>query len=364
MPVKSLKTPPVPVVRAVERVRAGLEKLHRSLVPGNIALLETVTGAWTTQMLYVAAKLGIPDQLSEGPLHAAEVAERIQADPDAVYRLMRGLASKGVLKHRRDDRFALAPVGDALRADSPASMRALVLFFGHTARWEDWGQLLHSVQSGQPAALKLRGMPYFDYLDTDPELADAFNDAMTATSSLTTYASLSAYDFTRFRRIVDVGGGHGALLSMILRRAPQAQGVLYDLPSVVEGAETTLKAAGVADRCSREGGSFMESVPAGADAYVLKTVIHDWDDDTSLQILRNVRAAIGPDGKLLLFEFVIPDRAKPHFGMLLDLEMLITVGGRERTRDEYAKLLSGAGFRLDRVIETVTPLSIVEASPG
>ncbi|MDT5018065.1 MAG: hypothetical protein QOD39_4225, partial [Mycobacterium sp.] len=275
---KPSRVPPVRLIRAMDRLRAGLEKLHRSSVPGNIAALEMITGAWTSQMLYVAAKLGIPDQLAAGPLTAGEVARRTQTDPDAVYRLMRALASKGVFKHRRDDRFALAPVGDALRAGSPGSMRDMVLFMGHPARWEDWGNLLYSVQTGEPAGVKLRGMPYFDYLDTDAELAKAFNDAMTATGGITTEATLTAYDFTGLRRIVDVGGGHGALLTTILRSAPQAHGVLYDLPSVVEGARTAVESAGLSDRCAVEGGTFMESVPAGGDAYVLKTVIHDWDD--------------------------------------------------------------------------------------
>jgi SAM-dependent methyltransferase len=354
----------MPVVRAINRLRAGLQRLHRSTVPPSVAILEVATGAWTTQIIYVAARLGIADELADGPAHAADLATRVGADPDALYRLMRALASKGLLQHRRDDSFALTKMGHALRADAPESMRGMVLFIGHQARWEDWGNLLHSVQTGEPSVIKLRGMPYFDYLETDHELAQVFNDAMTATSGITNEIALSRYDFTKFRLIVDVGGGHGLLLSTILRRAPEARGVVFDLPSVVTDAETTFKAAGVADRCSAEGGSFLEHVPGGGDAYVLKNIIHDWDDASAVTILRNIRTAIAPGGKLLLLEMVLPERASSFLGFQVDLEMLVTVGGKERTRAEYANLLARAGFRLTDVVGTVTPISIVEAIPA
>nr|WP_231976659.1 acetylserotonin O-methyltransferase [Mycobacterium sp. E740] len=363
MPNKPANVPPMFAIRVVNRLRAALQHLHRATVPGSVAILEMATGAWTTQTMYAAAKLGVADQLANGPARAADVAERVGADPDALYRLMRALASKGLLDHRRDDTFSLTRAGQAMRSDVPDSMRDMVLFIGHKARWEDWGELLHSVQTGEPAAVKLRGMPYFEYLETDPELAQVFNNAMTATSGMTNEIALSQYDFTNFRLIVDVGGGHGLLLSTILKYAPQARGVVYDLPSVVSGAETTLKAAGVADRCTAQGGSFLESVPSGGDAYVMKNIIHDWDDESALTILRNIRTAIAPDGKLLLFEMVLPERATSFVGFQLDLEMLVTVGGKERTRADYAELLRRAGFRLDSVTDTVTPISIVEASP-
>ncbi|WP_370329176.1 methyltransferase [Mycolicibacterium hippocampi] len=357
------KGPPPRLVKAVDRVRAGLQALHRSSAPGNIALLELASGAWTTASLYTAAKLGIPDRLATGPAHAEDVAARIGADPDAVQRLMRALAGRGVFKRRRDGRFVNTAIGNALRSDSEGSLRDMVLFIGHPARWEDWGNLLHSVQTGEPAVHKVRGMSFFDYLNTDPEFAQVFNNAMTAVSGLANEPTLREYDFTGFRLIVDVGGGHGALLATILRSAPESRGILYDLPAVVEGAAPTLQVAGVAHRVSTAGGSFMSSVPDGGDAYVLKSVIHDWDDETALTILRNVRTAIPPTGKLLLFEMVLPDRPTQSLAFMLDLEMLVTSGGRERTQREYAKLLAQAGFRLDRVVRTATPTSIVEASP-
>lgn len=363
MPSPSQKVPPARVVRVVEKVRAGLGRLHRATAPGSIAVLELATGSWTAQAIYVAAELGIPDQLAAGPQRADEVARRVGADPGATYRLMRALASRGVLHHRSDDRFTLTALGDALRSDTPGSMRDMVLFLNGPEHWAHWGELLHAVRTGETGVEKIRGTSFFNYLDSNPQLATAFNNAMTAMSDMANVGVLAAYDFTAFRLIADVGGGHGRLLAAILAEAPQANGVLFDLPSVIADAAPTFEAAGVSGRATVTGGSFLETVPDGADAYVLKSIIHDWDDETALRILRNVRTAIADGGKLLLIEQVIPSRATPHFGLMLDLEMLVAAGGRERTRAEYANLLSRAGFRLTRVVDTVTPASIVEAEP-
>jgi hypothetical protein len=232
---------------------------------------------------------------------------------------------------------------------------------GDPAQWEHWGSLLHSVKTGEPAPIKLRGTTFFEYLDTNPELAAVFNDAMTSMSAMSTDPVLAVFDFSGFRRIVDVGGGHGSLLAAVLQSAPDAHGVLFDLPSVVEEAPPVLDAAGVGDRCTVSAGSFIDAVPEGGDAYLLKTIIHDWDEETALLILRNVRAAMGPQAKLLLLEMVLPQHASSHFGTMLDLEMLAIAGGKERTSSEYSNLLARAGFRLERVVETAGPLSIVEA---
>lgn len=353
--------PPVRVVQAIDRVRAGLATLYRSSVPGNIALLELATGAWTTQVLYVAAKLGLADRLAAGPAHARDIAAQVGADPDALYRLMRALTSRGALKQRRDGRFALTAVGEALREDADGSLRDMVLFIGHPARWADWGSLQYSVQTGRPAAEKLRGVPFFSYLATDPEFAAVFNNAMTAASGLSNDVALQAYDFTDARLVVDVGGGHGAVLTTILRSAPHAAGILYDLPAVVDGAGALFEEAGVAHRCTVTGGSFLESVPGGGDLYVMKNIIHDWSDAESLIILRNIRTAIADGGRLILLEMVLPERASSFIGHMLDLEMLLMVSGKERTRAEYAQLLRQAGFRLTRVIPTVSPISVIEA---
>ncbi|HJT91058.1 MAG TPA: methyltransferase [Mycobacterium sp.] len=364
MAEKPPRIPPLALVRAIDTARAGLQRLHRSLAPGAINLLELLTAGWMTQMVYVAVKLGIPDALADGPLPANEVAHRVGAHPDAVYRLMRALASKGVLRHRRDGKFTLTSIGKGLRTGTPGSLRDLALFIGHPLRWEDWGNLLYSVQTGEPSVVKLRGKPFFEYLDSNPDLAESFNNAMTAGSEFATHAVLASYDFSGYRTIIDVGGGHGRLLSMILGKAPNASGVLFDMPAVVDSAGPELTKAGVADRCQVVGGSFFESVPDGGDAYIMKAILHDWNDDAAVKILGNVRTAIASDGKLLLLESVLPERSSSDIGMLIDIEMLVAVGGKERTRAEWTSLLRRAGFQLNRVVETATGVSIIEATPA
>lgn len=360
----STKTPPTWLINTIGRIRNVLGTAHRSAVPANIALLEIAQGAWLTQALYVAVKLGIADALRDGPRSAEDVASRVGADPGATYRVMRALAANGLLKLRRDGRFSLTRVGHALRSDYDGSMAPMIAMIGHPEHWEHWGNLLHAVRTGESAAEQVRGMPLFDYVDTNPEYAKVFNDAMTGVSAVAIAAAVPLYPFADHKLIVDVGGGHGALLAAVLAQAPDARGVLFDLPSVIDGAGPELDRAGVTHRCTTTSGSFFEAVPDGGDAYLMKTIIHDWDDERALTILRNVRTAIDPNGKVLLFEMVLPEGAPPHPGMLLDLEMLVHPGGRERTADEYRDLLSRAGFRMTRVIGTAGPLSIVEAVPA
>jgi O-methyltransferase domain/Dimerisation domain len=364
VPEKPPRIPPLALVRAINTVRAGAQRVSRVLAPGPINVLELLTGAWTAQCVYVAVKLGIPDELANRPLPADEVARRVAADPGAVYRLMRALASRGVLVHRRDGTFKLTSIGKALRTGTPGSVRDFALFLGHPLRWEDWGNLLYSVQTGEPSVAKLRGMPFFEYVESDSDLAEAFNNAMTAGSEFAIYAVLAAYDFSGYRKLIDIGGGHGRLLSMILAKAPAARGVLFDLPTVVDGAGPEQMKAGVADRCEVIGGSFFDSVPEGGDGYLMKAILHDWDDDDALTILANIRSAIAPHGKLLLLESVLPERSSSDIGLLIDLEMLVAVGGKERTHAEWTDLLGRAGFRLTRVVPTATPVSIIEAVPA
>lgn len=358
------KTPPTWLIDTIGHVRNVLRTAGRSAVPPNIALLEIAQGAWLTQALYVAVELGIADKLRDGPRTSADIASAVGADPGATYRVMRALAANGLLKLRRDGRFSLTRVGQALRSDFDGSMAPMIRLLGHPEHWEHWGQLLHSVRTGEPAAEKVRGAPIFDYLETNPEYAKVFNDAMTGVSAMAIETAVPLYTFSDRKLIVDVGGGHGALLAAVLAQAPDARGVLFDLPSVVDSAGVELDRAAVADRCTKTGGSFFEAVPDGGDAYLLKTIIHDWDDEKSVTILRNIRTAIDPNGKVLLFEMVLPEGAPAHPGMLLDLEMLVHPGGRERTAGEYRDLLARAGFRMTRVIGTPGPMSIVEAVPA
>jgi O-methyltransferase domain/Dimerisation domain len=357
------KSPPSWLIDGVGRVRAGLGLLHRSAVPPKVALLEIAQGAWLSQAMYVATKLRIADALASGPQSADDVAREVGSDPAGTFRLMRALASNGILKQRRDGRFALTRVGKELRSDASDTMAPMVELIGTPEHWEHWTGLLHAVRTGATAADEVRGMPIFEYLETKPAYAEVFNRAMTGVSGMAIESLGQAYDFSDRKLVVDVGGGHGALLGAVLRDAPQANGVLFDQPSVIAGAGAPLEAAGVEDRCTLVGGSFFESAPEGGDAYLLKAIIHDWDDDQSLRILRNIRAVIAPTGKLLLLELVLPEGAPPHPGMLLDLEMMVQTGGRERTASEYANLLARAGFRQTRVVPTAGPMSIVDAVP-
>jgi O-methyltransferase domain/Dimerisation domain len=355
------KLPPARIARVVDSVRRRLRRIDQKLVPAPIAVLDMMTGAFFARAIYTAAKLGVADVLNDGPLTAEAIADRIDANPDAVGRMLRTLASRGIFAQQADGRFALTPLADVLRSDAPTSVRGLVLFWGDERHWEHWGQLPYAVRTGQPTVEALRGKPMFEFLDDDPEFAAIFNDGMTSASDMEIPTVLAAYDFTGMGAIVDVGGGHGRLLAAILRKWPRAHGILFDSETVVEGAPAVLDAAGVSDRCSVVGGSFFESVPSGGDAYVRKHIVHDWDESNVLQILRNVRAAMSSNAKLLVIESVVPDDDREHLSKTLDLEMLVVATGRERTANEYAELLRTAEFRFTRVIPTVGPTSIVEA---
>jgi hypothetical protein len=355
------KLPPIRVARAVDSVRRRLRLFERKLQPPGPSVLDLITSGWVAQSVYTVTKLGIVEALRDGPQTVDAIAERVGADPDAVYRLMRMLASRGVFTSKRHRRFALTPMGGALLADAPDSMRGYALFVGDPLHWEHWGQLSQSVLTGKCAIEHVRGKPTFEWFDDVPELAAVFNDGMTSISKMETPLVVAAYDFSQFSTIVDVGGGHGLLLAEVLRQSPDSNGILFDAESVVEGAPAVLEPAGVAHRCTTVGGSFFESVPAGGDAYLLKHIVHDWDDETSVQILRNVRAAMKPDATVLIVETVVPDDDREHLSKLIDLEMLVAATGKERTEAEYVELLRQAGFRFTRTVATVGPASLVEA---
>jgi hypothetical protein len=351
------------VVKTLDRVRHYLAQVHRKLTPAPIAMTEMILATWFAQAITAAAQLGIADALADGPLGRDELARRVGADPDAVGRLMRVLLMRGVFKQRRDGKYALNPLGETLRADAEVSMKGAALFFGSPQHREHWTHLSDSIRSGQPCIPELRGKPFFEYLADEPEFASLFNNAMTSTSDLSEAALTAAYDFSRFEVIADVGGGHGRLLAGILATAPQARGVLFDLPQVVEGAPSLLTELGVADRVTIESGSFFEGAPSDVDAYVMKNVIHDWADDDALTILRNIRAAARPQAVLLLLEMVIPTHHREFLGKLVDMEMLLIGGAKERTAENWRTLLSQAGFRLNRIVDSASPLSVIEAVP-
>lgn len=321
-------------------------------------LMAMVTGTWVSQGISVAASLGVPDALADGPLPVEEIAERVGADPSALCRLLRALADVDVVREVDGRRFATTEIGALLRSDRPDSVRAWAMLVGQPPWRHMWTDLLTTVRTGEPAFERVLGGTPFAYLREHPEYAAVFDDAMTALSRRLTAAVAEGYDFGRFDTIADVGGGNGALLATVLAAHPGTRGVLYDLPDVVEGAEKLLADAGVADRCERVGGDFFASVPTGADAYVLANVIHDWDDDRAARILANCRSAAGPSGRLLLAEMVVVE-GEPSFVNWADMEMLL-IGGRQRTAAEFAALVERAGWRLSRIVPCGL-YSIVEA---
>ncbi|UXA04795.1 hydroxyneurosporene methyltransferase [Mycobacterium sp. SMC-2] len=356
------KVPPARVARAVERVRHHLSRLHLRTAPPAAAMMELILNAWVAQAIATAADLGVADALADGPLSDEQLAERVGADADALRRLMRALIGIGIFRRGSDGRYALTALGETLRTDAPVSMAGMARWAGSPQHREHWSHLTDAIRTGRPVVPELRGKPAFEYLADEAELGGIFNSAMTNVSELATVPLTAAYDFSAFGTIVDVGGGHGRLLAAILETAPNSRGVLFDVPEVVAGAPELLRKYGVDDRVRIEEGSFFESAPEGGDAYILKNVIHDWPEEDAVRILKNVHAAARAGARLLLCEFVIPDHDRDFHGKWVDLEMLVVAGARERTAGEYGRLFDQAGFRLNRVVETVSPLSIIEGT--
>ncbi len=319
-----------------------------------------ITGYWTTQMVYVAAKLKLADLIASSPRSADELAVQTGTHAPSLYRLLRALASVGIFSEDSLSRFSTTPMAECLRSDVPGSQWALAVMSGEE-HYLAWGQLLYSVQTGQIAFDKLFGVPCFDYLSQHEEQAKIFDAAMVGVHGRETSAMTDAYDFSSINLLADVGGGNGSLLISVLRKYPRMRGLLYDLPGVSDRARANLEAAGVADRCQVIGGSFFESIPAGADAYLMRHIIHDWDDGKSRTILRNIRRVISSEARLLLVEGVIPPGNAPSFGKLLDLTMLTIPGGKERTEAEYRELLRSEGFELTRIVPTPAEVSVIEA---
>jgi hypothetical protein len=324
-------------------------------------LARMITGHWVSQMVYVAARLGIADRLADGPKTADELAQATGTHPRSLYRLLRALASVGVFSEGDDHRFSLTSLAEPLRADVPGSQRSAVLMMVGQF-YDAWGGLLGSVGSGRPAFETLHGRRFFEFLAEDGDEAQIFDDAMTALNDRKTTAMLEAYDFSGVSVLADIGGGNGDTLARTLQRYPRMRGILFDLPGVVGRAR--IQAAGVADRCQIVGGSFLEEVPGGADAYLLRHIVHNWDDERATTILRNVCRAMVKGGRLLVVERVIAPGNEPMFGKLMDLTMLVIHGGQERTEGEFHRLFVAAGFRLTQIVPTATDVSVIEAERG
>lgn len=312
-------------------------------------------------LVVVAAQLGVADLLASRPLSVADLAEATGADPQSLYRLLRTLASRGIFREHEGKQFALTPLADPLRKDAPDSVRAQALFSGSEEYLRSWASLSHSVLTGEPAFEHVYGKPYFEYLAEHPALGRIFDDVMTRASTDEGAAIAEAHDFSRFRTVVDVGGGQGALLAAILDRYPRLSGVLFDLPDVIGNALGAIDRHVASGRVVKVAGSFFDDLLPRGDAYLLKWIVHDWADEEAVHVLTNCRSALAPGGRVLLVEFVMPQGAAAADMTRLDTTMLVFTGSRERTESEYAELLRRAGLKLLKTQPTASAFSILEA---
>ena len=333
-------------------------------IPPPLALYRMISGFYVSQAIYAIVRLGIADCLSDGPLATEELARRSKSHVQSLKRVLRLLVTVGLFTEDNQGRFALTPIGNHLRAGASGSMRAAALLFGGITQ-RAWGDLLYSVETGEPAFRRVFGQDSFSYFAQHPEEAANFDAAMGGFTAQIAAAVVAAYDFSGVRHIIDVGGGNGTLLVEILRVHSSLKGTLFDLPQVVERARQRLREIGLADRCEAVGGDFFAAVPGGADAYLLKHVIHDWNDDRAVAILKNCHKVMGPAAKLLIIEGVYPprvDQSEASQGAAAnDVNMLVCTGGRQRSKAEFRRLYAAAGFGLSRTIATDLPFaSIIE----
>ena len=325
------------------------------------AMLGLVTAYWTSQLVFVVAKLGVADALAEGPLAVDALARRVGAHAPSLRRVLRALASHGVFAERSDGRFAQTPLSATLRDGVPGSLRDFARMIVEDYNWRAWGHLLHAVRSGERPFDQVHGKPAFEWMRDNPEHERIFSASMAAISSGENAAIAKAYPFGSLGTLVDVGGAHGHLLGAILRRHRGLRGILFDQPQVIESAHASGFLADLDSRCEMRGGSFFDAVPDGADGYLMKYILHDWDDPSALRILERCRDAMAPGGRVIAAEHVLKAGNGRDWGKLLDINMLVIPGGQERTREEFADLFASAGLRLARVWKTACPLHVLEA---
>ncbi len=333
---------------------------------GDIARLRgIITQYFSSRALYAAAALDVAGALAGGARNIDDLACATGAHAPSLYRVLRVLAMSGIFAERDDGRVSNTPLSELLRADVPGSLRDLVLLFGDETSWRSWEGILHAVRTGEAPFEHLYGEKFFDYLQGHPDTAAMFDRAMASASSTTNAAVIEAYDFSGLGTVVDVAGGVGSALCSILKATPGLRGIVFDLPHVGERAQSFIAAQAMADRCEFVGGSFFDTVPSGADAYFMKHILHDWGDEPCAKILAACRNAMGAKARLLICERIVPAGNEPSSAKLIDLHMMMTNhGGRERTEKEYRALLATTGFKVERVLPTGTPWSLIEARPA
>ncbi|MBM7773193.1 putative O-methyltransferase YrrM [Actinokineospora baliensis] len=334
-------------------------------VPPAVRMYELLYSSVTSQLLIAVAELGVADHLGDGESrHVDDLAKLTDSHPGSLYRALRALASIGVFTEVEERVFGLTPLAATLRGDADGSMRDLARYVGLAPRQQAFGALLHSVRTGTPAFDHVHGVSWWEYLTSHGELASVFNAAMGNMSQLVNGATLESYDLSGAKHLVDVGGGKGHLVASILKRYPEMTAVVYDLPRVVPAAEEVLRAEGVADRAKCVGGDFLEWVPDGGDLYIVSWTLHDWDDEDSVALLRNIRAVLPADGTLIVIDEVPPPGDAPHFGKFEDIVMLTLLTGHIRTEAELVPLFEAAGLRITEIRPTSSPTSVIVAVPA
>jgi ubiquinone/menaquinone biosynthesis C-methylase UbiE len=328
-----------------------------------VAMFQIISGFWISRGVFVIAKLGIPDILKTGPKTAAELASATDTHAESLFRVLRALVSVGVLAADSENRFSNTPVSETLITDAPGSLRWFTISELGQEHYPAWGNLMHSVKTGEIAFDNFFGNDIWAYFRNNPEDATVFNNSMSGITAALNESLRSVYDFSKFKTVVDVGGGHGGLIKEILKSNPNAKGILFDAAEVINGSRERLAEAGLSDRCEAVAGDFFKAVPEGGDAYVMKWIIHDWDDERAIKILKNCRAQMGPGARLIIVDCVVPETNEPHFSKFIDLNMLVMTGGKERTAKEFATLLEASGFKLLQVVGTDQPTSIIEGQP-
>jgi hypothetical protein len=328
-------------------------------IPPPIQMLQIISGFWVARCVYVVAKLAIADLIKDESKTADELATATGTHGPSLFRILRALAAVGVITQDRDNRFGGTPLSQTL-CSGPGSIRAFAMTELGEEHYPAWGELLYSVRTGGIAFDKAFGEGIWEFFAKNPENAQIFNDAMSGMTAQANEAIHAIYDFAGIKTIIDVGGGHGGLINGILKKNPTMHGILFDGPEVIEGAKASMQKSDVTDRCQLVAGDFFKAVPEGGDAIVMKWIIHDWNDEQSVAIMKNCHHALPENGKLILIEAVVPETSEPHFSKFIDLNMLIMTGGRERTEAEFRQLYEAAGFRVTRIVPSESPFSVIE----
>jgi ubiquinone/menaquinone biosynthesis C-methylase UbiE len=352
------KYPPIVFVRATEFIRRKLIKIYRKFTHPNVAMLEFLQNIWLLGAIRAATELGIADLLKDGPKTIDELAKLTDTFEDPLYRIMRVLASHDIFKELKNRSFSLTPLAKSLQEGE------LKYFIEHsltTMQFKIAGETVHSVRTGRNSTELFINKGIFEHIGESKELNDLYNKAMTSASRMQVAAILPSFNFGKYRMIIDIAGGQGFLLSSILAKHKTSKGIVFDLPQVFKNSGQHFQDLGLSERAGFIEGNFFETIPAGGDLYILKNILHNWNDEDSVKILQNIRKVLPSDGKLLIIETIIENDNKPSWGKMLDLYMMIGVNGRERTKAEYQNLLKKAGFKIEKIKRTVSPMSLIVA---